>query len=81
MTDRTTIELSPKNKTKLVSAAARRGLKGYSLIIDEALELYFQDESLRSEKIKAALAVQGALSDSEADSLTERVSKVRAQWR
>jgi metal-responsive CopG/Arc/MetJ family transcriptional regulator len=81
MANRTTIELSQKNKAKLVSAAARRGLKGYSLVIDEALELYFQDESLRSEKVKAALAVQGSLSDSEADSLTERVSKVRAQWR
>jgi len=81
MAIRTTIELSQKNKAKLLSAAARRGLKGYSLVIDEALELYFQDESLRSEKVRAALALQGSLSDSEADSLTERVSKVRAQWR
>ncbi len=81
MADRTTIELSPKNKTKLVSAAARRGLKGYSLIIDEALELYFHDESSRSDKIKAALALQGALSASEADSLAEQVSKVRSRWR
>lgn len=81
MTNRTTIVLSVKNRAKLISAAASRGLKGYSLVINEALELYFQGESLRAEKIKAALDVEGALRDSEANSLTERVLKVRAQWR
>ena len=78
---RTTIELPDHQRARLLELAAQRGEKGFSSLVQEALDAYFEQHQTRSEKIKKALAVRGALSDEEAEALEERTREIREHWR
>ncbi len=82
---RTTIEISDDTLRKLRELAARRGEKGYSRIIEEALAAYFggslggpADRRTREERL---LALEGSISDEEAEEMKERIRESRRQWR
>lgn len=78
---RTTIELSDEHRARLLELAARRGEKGFSSIVEEALERYFVREERRREAVDRALAALGSLTPEEADRLEEEVSRLRRSWR
>lgn len=78
---RTTVEIKDKHRSKLLEYAARRGEKGFSRIVGEALDLYFERETDRKAKIESALGVLGSLSDDEADALSEEAQRLRSSWR
>ena len=78
---RTTIEISDEQRAKLVEMAARRGEKGFSRLVQEALDRYLADEGGRKARVEAALALGGSLSDKAADALEESVNEVRSAWR
>jgi len=76
---RTTIELSDKQRQLLYTIAAQRGLRGFSKIIEEALESYF-DEYLKKQG-ESALLLRGAWSDEEGQLLQKSVRELKAQWK
>ena len=78
---RTTIEISDEQRARLLEAAARRGEKGFSSIVEEALARYFDAEDERREAIRKALAAIGTLPESAADRLEKEVRKLRRSWR
>jgi len=78
---RTTVEITDEQRSKLVEAAARRGEKGFSTIVQEALDHYFESESARRERVERALATFGSLSPDAADRLEKHVRKLRRSWR
>ncbi len=78
---RTTIEITDEQRSKLLEAAARRGEKGFSTIVREALDHYFESESARRERVERALATFGSLSAAAADRLEEHVRELRRSWR
>jgi len=78
---RTTIELSDAYRARLLELAARRGEKGFSSIVEEALGRYFAREDRRREAVDRALAALGSFSSEEADRLDEEVEKLRRSWR
>jgi predicted transcriptional regulator len=78
---RTTIELSDQYRARLLELAARRGEKGFSSIVEEALGRYFAREDRRREVVDRALAALGSFSPEEADRLDEEVEKLRRSWR
>lgn len=78
---RTTIEITDEQRSKLLEAAARRGEKGFSTIIQEALDQYFESESDRRQRVERALAAAGSLSEAAADRLEEHARKLRRSWR
>ena len=78
---RTTIELNENQRAALLHLAAKRGLKGFSHIVQEALERYLEQQASRQNLIDAALELKGALSGEPADELTERVQDIRGHWR
>jgi predicted transcriptional regulator len=78
---RTTIEITDEQRSKLLEAAARRGEKGFSTIIQEALDQYFESESARQERVARALKAIGSLSAAAADRLEENARKMRQSWR
>jgi predicted DNA-binding protein len=73
---RTTVEISEEQRQRLRRMATRRGVRGVSPLIREALDRFLEDEALR-----AALAVQGTLSSRDADELEGTCRQVREQWR
>lgn len=78
---RTTIELTRDQRERLLATAARRGEKGFSAIVGEALDRYFDTEADRLERVDRALEAIGSLSDDEADRLEADAILVRSTWR
>jgi predicted transcriptional regulator len=78
---RTTIELPDEQRARLVAIAARRGEKGFSGIVQEAVALYLDREEDRAERVRAALAVRGAIRGRRGERLAESTAKARASWR
>lgn len=78
---RTTIEIKPEHRARLLELAAHRGEKGFSTVVAEALELYLEAESGRTKAIRSALALKGSMRDAEAAGLLTRTGKIRANWR
>jgi len=78
---RTTIEMKPEHRTRLLALAANRGEKGFSTVVAEALELYLDTEKNRSNAIRSALALKGSMKKAEAADLSARTRKIRENWR
>ena len=78
---RTTIDLTDEQRAKLLHEAARRGEKGFSAIIQEAIDRYFAAEGDRREAVERARRAIGRLSGDQADRLEEEVRSLRRTWR
>jgi len=77
---RTTVEIADEQRARLVELAARRGERGFSKLVQEALELYLRDRE-QQDAIEKAQRLKGLLSNDEADELENAVSIVRSRWR
>ena len=78
---RTTIELDDEQRAKLLEVAARRGQKGFSAVVREALAQYFEAEEGRKEAVRLALRAIGSMPDEEAERLGREVRELRRSWR
>jgi predicted transcriptional regulator len=78
---RTTVEITDEQRAKLLQEAARRGEKGFSAIIQEALEHYFEAESDREARVERARQAVGRLSAADADRIEKEVRSLRRTWR
>jgi metal-responsive CopG/Arc/MetJ family transcriptional regulator len=78
---RTTIEIPDRQRAKLLEIAARRGLKGFSVIVQEAIEHYLEINPPVDEKVEAALSVLGTMSDEQADAIEASIQQMRENWR
>ncbi|MBI5853708.1 MAG: hypothetical protein HZB35_00410 [Nitrospirae bacterium] len=78
---RTTIEIRNKHRAKLLELAARRGCKGFSAIIDEAIEHYLAQDAEQAEARRRALTLRGTLSRREANRLRADTAALRRSWR
>ena len=74
---RTTVEIRDELLERLRQEAAKRGERGFSGIVEEALERFFARDPARLKRVKAALAAK--LTGREADSLHAHVRRVRAE--
>jgi predicted transcriptional regulator len=78
---RTTIELPDEQRSRLVELAARRGEKGFSRIVQEAIALYLEREATSGERVGRALALRGRLQGDEGDQLLAATEQARRSWR
>lgn len=78
---RTTIEMKREHRAKLLALAARRGEKGFSSLVAEALEDYLRDRVKQDRLLKKALSLRGTLSGEEGERLRDRVATIREFWR
>jgi predicted transcriptional regulator len=78
---RTTIEMKPEHRARLLELAAKRSEKGFSTLVAEALELYLESQNGRTNAIRSALALKGSFQEAEAAGLLTRTRKIRARWR
>ena len=72
---RTTIDLKEEHRALLHAIAARRGWRGYSRVVEEALEFYLRHHAEAEEARCALLRRKGAWSAKEA----ERIRAVIAE--
>jgi len=78
---RTTIEMKPEHRARVMELAASRGEKGFSTVVSEALELYLETQSHREDAIRSALALKGSMREAEASDLLAQTQRIRADWR
>lgn len=78
---RTTIELRDELRAALLELAAKRGEKGFSRLVGEAIEAYLRTEEARDASRQKALSVRGVLSDSDASELRRSTGQIRRHWR
>jgi len=78
---RTTIEMKPEHRARLLELAAIRGEKGFSTVVDEAVELYLNTQHSRTNAVRNALALKGSMPKSEAHALYAVTQGIRLNWR
>jgi hypothetical protein len=78
---RTTIEIRPDHRAKLLELAASRGEKGFSSVIAEAIDSYLAAEGENMRLRKNALRLSGKISGREADELLSKTRQTREFWR
>jgi len=78
---RTTIEITDIQRARLLDLAARRGEKGFSRLVQRAIDRMLAEETSRSRQINRALGLAGSFSDKTADALEESVRRIRTAWR
>lgn len=77
---RTTIEISNETRAKLMALAARRGLRGYSEIVNEAIEEYLARAENREQEIAEILKLAGTLSEKESREYAVRTKEFWSRW-
>jgi metal-responsive CopG/Arc/MetJ family transcriptional regulator len=78
---RTTVELSDAVRARLLELAARRGERGFSGLVEEAVEAYLEAEESRRGQAERARSVIGSLSEGDAEDLQASVRSLRERWR
>jgi metal-responsive CopG/Arc/MetJ family transcriptional regulator len=78
---RTTVELSDEIRAKLLELSARRGDKGFSALVEEALERYFDEHENRRRRADEARGVLGSMGEEDAEELRDSVERLRGRWR
>ena len=78
---RTTVEIKPEHRAALIAIASKRGHKGFSNVLAEAIETYLCGEDERARRKAALLAVGGSLSTKDADHLRGVSRELRENWR
>ena len=76
---RTTIDINPEQHEALSALARRRGVRGFSSIVEEALTAYLQDVS--ADEVDVLLGLEGSISDEEAVEIRSRIEDARTTWR
>jgi hypothetical protein len=78
---RTTIEMKPEHRARLLELAARRGTKGFSDLVAEALDAYLRAEGDRDGLRRRVLRLKGRLPAREARGLRAETEVLRQTWR
>lgn len=78
---RTTIELSDDHRSALHSLAAQRGLRGYSKLIQEAIDFYIKEKVKKSDGVSHLLKMRGSWNREEAQQFRKRLEEVRRSWK
>lgn len=76
---RTTVEITDQQHRALSAIAQRRGVRGFSALVQEALDAYLA--SLNNDEIDLLLGLEGSLTEPEAREVRSRIDGARARWR
>lgn len=76
---RTTIELTDEQHQALAAVARRRGLRGFSALVQEALAAYLP--TLDTDEIDLLLGLEASISADEEAEIRSRIDSARATWR
>ena len=76
---RTTVEITEAQHRALSAVAQQRGLRGFSALVQEAVDAYLQD--LRADEVELLLDLEGVLDDHEEKEVRSRIAATRQTWR
>jgi hypothetical protein len=77
---RTTVELSDPLYRRLRAAAAERGLRGFSELVEEAVDSYLAREDERRDLVRAIETAEGSWSDADVREWEQARDEAWASW-
>lgn len=78
---RTTIEITEEQRARLLELAARRSEKGFSKLVQEALDAYLAADEERVDVRARARMLRRSLTDRDAEALRQATRQIRESWR
>jgi len=75
---RATIEIPDHLHETLLRLARRRGLRGFSRLVEEALDSYLAD--LSPEETRLLLSLESSIDESEEQEMRRRIEEARTAW-
>jgi len=78
---RTTIEISDRHRSILLSLAAQKGLRGYSGIIREALDYYVEHQIKVGDAKRDILKMKGTWKAEETKETRSKLAELRENWK
>lgn len=76
---RTTIELTDESHEAISNLARRRGQRGLSEVVQEAVDLYLA--ALEAEQVEIALGLEGSIDNESAQAMSDAMRRSRTSWR
>lgn len=76
---RTTVEITDDQHRALTAIAQRRGVRGFSALVQEALDAYLAN--LNTDEVELLLGLEGTLSESDARQMRSRIDEAKNAWR
>jgi len=76
---RTTVEITEEQHRALSAIAQRRGVRGFSALVQEALDGYLAN--LNTDEVDLLLGLEGVLTEFDAREMRSRIKEARAAWR
>jgi hypothetical protein len=73
--------MKPEHRSALLALAARRGEKGFSSVLAEAIDEFLKGEAARRRRREEVLALAGALGPEDAEDLRATARSLREGWR
>ena len=81
MSMRTTVEINDEQRARLLELAARRRLKGFSVLVQEALDSYLAKASGGPEPASVVRRYRGSLGRADAERFRGVAEKLRSSWK
>lgn len=75
---RTTIELRDDQRAALLALAARRGQKGFSRLVEEALDEWLRWQKESEDAVARALSLRGCLDGDEGGAFADACAEARS---
>lgn len=75
---RTTIEITREQHLALTELAAKRGIRGFSPLVREAIDLFLRER--HESDLKKFLELRGSISEEEAQEMRRRIDNAWATW-
>jgi hypothetical protein len=73
--------MTPEHRSALLALASRRGHKGFSAVLGEAIESFLQGDVEREKRRKTMLSLGGSLSKKDGEELVRTTKELRESWR
>lgn len=77
---RTTIEISDMHRSTLLSLAAQKGLRGYSKLIEEAIDYYITNQTNFTGIKNNVLAMKGSW-QKDSEKIKTNIKELRKNWK
>jgi len=77
---RTTIELKDEHRAMLQAIAVSRGWRGFSRVIEEAIEIYLHHHAEAEVARRTLLERRGSWSTDQAQKTARTIAEVRRNW-
>jgi metal-responsive CopG/Arc/MetJ family transcriptional regulator len=77
---RATIEIPDELRAVIMALAAKKGYRGYSRIIQEAIMFYLKEKAPLEDGLSDLIALKGSWNTQDAEDIRSNINQLRKNW-